>query len=390
MANGEDFTRVQEVLGHLREGKPIGRNRFGFIKSIAPQAMQEFSRRVIADTMAGPQGKTFATWLVAYYGGGKTQALQELKGILSENRYGAFKVFAPVIDLNYESSRSARGLHLALFENASSLAPNPPAANVSEAEDELLNMGRGFLEDAIGEVPGGGLALKWVVGFGKRQLYWWTAALRRSVEKKYKFSEPGAVELMTRWMRYAMFPDSDTARQEFVRYQQELAEKGTLFLTLTHILREAGYASMVILIDQAEKLVNQPTLTDALMTMYAPGGSAGLNLFFVFAGTGEVTGLGNLGIHGGFYRRFLDPLQSSVISVDLAEPVIDQGEGNDIDRIKNLLEQLGRTYIGLPLPSLSAQRIAEIRQRLTQLDLKLKQENKKLNWPMVWREILHE
>ncbi|MEJ0075726.1 MAG: hypothetical protein WDO17_09805 [Alphaproteobacteria bacterium] len=390
MANGEDFTRVKEVLEHLREGKPIGRDKFGLIKGIAPQAMQEFSRRVIADTIAGPQAKTFATWLVAHYGGGKTQALQELKGILSENRYGRFKVFAPVIDLNYEASRSARGLHLALFENASSLAPTPPAANVFDAEDELLNMGREFLEDAIGEVPGGGLALKWVVGFGKRQLYWWTDALRRSVERKYKFSDPGAVELMTRWMRYALFPDSETARQEFVRYQQELAEKGTLFLTLTHILKEADYASMVILIDQAEKLVNQPTLTDALMTMYAPGGSAGLNLFFVFAGTGDITGLEDLGIHGGFYRRFRDPLQSSVISVDLAQPVINQGEGNDIDRIKNVLEQLKRTYIGLPIPDLSSRRTDEIRERLIQLELKLKEEKKKLSWPMVWREMLRE
>src|SRR5436305_191660 len=132
MPNGDEFARITHVLENLKQGQPIGRESFGLIRPVAPQAMQKFSQRVAADTRSGPQGKTSSTWLNARYGGGKTQALQLLKGMLSDANYGQFKVFAPSIDLNFENSRSARGLQLALFENASSLAPKPPTVETSE------------------------------------------------------------------------------------------------------------------------------------------------------------------------------------------------------------------------------------------------------------------
>jgi hypothetical protein len=152
-------------------------------------------------------------------------------------------------------------------------------------------------------------------------------------------------------------------------------------------LKASGYASLVIFVDQAEKLVGNQMLTDEFMNIYSPDWSAGLNVYFVFVGTNDVSQLKSTEEHGGFARRFLDPAQASSTDAELASPIINGGADDDIHRIKSVLGNLKQQYPGLTIPSLGDQRMKKIRRELQSLATG---RGGSLTWPMLWRKILSE
>jgi hypothetical protein len=151
-----------------------------------------------------------------------------------------------------------------------------------------------------------------------------------------------AVELLVRWIRYAYYRD-DSTWQSFNAYLEHLAQQEHLFNAQCRILRRYDYVTMVILTDQAEKLVDQPRMTQALMNLWDRDAQIGVNLFFVFAGTKEVRRLWDESIYGGFVRRFLDPRHSTVVRVTLDQPNLDGGY-DDLARVRGSLENIAGRF----------------------------------------------
>lgn len=392
MANSQDYPRIRGTLDSLRQGKPIGLDKFGLIEPVANEQIQEFCRNVSEATIANKKKQRFAIWLIATFGGGKTQALEELKGLLGERDHGKSKIFVPFIDLNNPATADHRSLQLALFEKASVLAPKSSHMEDASDLDELVSMGRDFLKDTLGEIPGVAPFLKWGPRAVKPWFYRWGPQLRRVVEKKYSLRSPRAVDLMVRWMRYALFPDNDAVRKAFSDYRDELAHNGHLFTVLADILEASGYASMVLLIDQAEKLVGKPVLTSTLQMIHDLKADEGagesvrdLNLFFVLAGTRDVKALDDEGEYNGFVRRFRDPNQSSVIEIGLPPPKL-QGQHNDIDRVAGVLQTLRQKHVGLPLPKIDNSRLKAIRAELVEQQ----GDAPSITWPAFWKVMLRE
>jgi hypothetical protein len=105
-----------------------------------------------------------------------------------------------------------------------------------------------------------------------------------------------------------------------------------------------------------------------------------LNVFFVFAGTSDVSELSSEEGYGGFGRRFLDPLLCETIDVPLANPDISGGQDDDINRIVSLMSSLRTKFDGIPIPRLDDARVTSIRNHL--------RSQRTVSWPMLWRSVL--
>jgi hypothetical protein len=193
---------------------------------------------------------------------------------------------------------------------------------------------------------------------------------------------------MVFWTKYSLAPDPkrETA---FYDYVERLAEERSLFFIMTHILKAARYATVVIMIDQAEKLVVYPSLTNELTNICNRESGADrdrmpdakLNLFFVFAGTTEVLQLRSATDQGGFVRRFLD-FDQWTIDADLVTPIIDCSPGNDIDRIVNVLNELKEKFQGLPIPEFTVERVRKVRRDLAKKG--------SVTWSTLWKSMLND
>src|SRR6202035_103923 len=397
---GGEFAELVETLNLLKEGRPIGgKDKNGLIKQVGGEARNDFSKRVVENTAAGPNSASHSTWLIANYGGGKSETLYEMRDALDESRFGNFRVLACWVDLNIDSSASPDGFQLALFYNGSLLSPHAASSdarrlakqlleaspNPSRSTEDIVSVGLDIAMTVlkITAPPGTGVLANNVLGGLWRYYHQRPAHIRKALER-LNLGDARATELMIHWVRYSLWP-SDATWRALDHYVQGLAQARALFLVMAHVLRVSNYASIVILIDQAEKLIGNRILTDTLANIHAPESSAGLNLFFVFAGTAEVRGLRSEVEYGGFYRRFLDPAQCSSVETDLESPQIHAGRGDDIERIRVALEQIRQKHADIPIPTLDDVRIAEIRQNLM-----LQAAKGRVTWPMVWRAMLTE
>jgi hypothetical protein len=393
-AQQADFEALETNLKYLKEGKPI-HDRFDLIRNDANEARDRFIQRVLDSTKRGPDNESGSTLLKGDYGGGKTQSLHHLSDLLAERKAGRDKIL--VCNVNLEHDSSVPGLHLALFQNASAItSPEVNSAlrdtsryltsEKSGPGENTVNIVSNGLEIALDffgiPVPGAKILAKGGLGWLKRRISRRPGHIKKLVEK-LQLGDTDANELMIRWIQYSLSPNEKRWRA-LDDHVQRLAAQGRLFPMLSLILKASHYGTVVILIDQAEKLVGKVGLTDELMKI-RDSGSAGLNLFFVFAGTPNVERLGPSTEHGGFFRRFMDPRQASTIVDTLGKPIIADVPGNDIDRIRNVLEKLKRKYIGLKVPMLDQGRVNRIRKYLKALE-----EDGPVTWPMLWRSMLSE
>jgi len=104
-------------------------------------------------------------------------------------------------------------------------------------------------------------------------------ALAKTVVSK-GLTDENAIQLLVRWIRYAHYRNHATW-QEFNTYLEVLARDEHLFEAQCRILCHFGYVTIVILSDQAEKLVGQLRLTQALTNVMNVDPRIGVNLFFV-------------------------------------------------------------------------------------------------------------
>ena len=91
-------------------------------------------------------------------------------------------------------------------------------------------------------------------------------------------------------------------------------------------------------------------------------------------------------MYGGFPRRFLDPNQRTNVSDALQGPIITLARGNDIERIRQALDQIKTLYTDAPIPELSRARIRAVRARM----VRLARRSGGVTWPMLWRAMLSE
>ena len=391
----DDFAQLTRVLNLLRQGRPVRGKHFGLIRTSSDPSREQLFRRIVSATMTGPQDNSHSTWLKGNYGGGKTQALFHLEEQLSDRAFGEFKVLACIVDLNHGPSATAPGLHKALFESASALmSPNQKSivsnfseyiksskSDPSKGAENILALGLDLATTVLTfHVPGAGIAAKGGLSWVKRKWASRRSSIKRHIEAKH-IDDPRAIELLIRWLQYTLSPDEARWRS-LDDYIQSLADKRGLFPALMRILRATGYATVIIMVDQAEKLVGNVSLTDEFARIHSSESNAGLNLFFVFAGTTDVARI-TTGDHGGFVRRFMDPTQSSTVDVALDRPTIDVSLGNDIDRVKGMFQDLRKQYLGAPIPNLDADGVARARSYLQ--DLATRGE---VTWPMFWRPVL--
>lgn len=394
-----EIARINQILSFLKSGKPIGgRDRYGLIRQVGGEARERFGARVVEDTRLGPQGKSHSTWLIGHYGGGKSETLLRMKDALDESEFGDHKVLVCLVDLNIDFVTTASGLHLTLFSSGSFLSPKNTAEatrelakeflgtnpNPSQGSENVLSIGIDIATALLPfPTPGAGMLATSLFGKTRRAIYLRRKHVQKQVER-LNFGDARATELMIKWMQYSLSP-SETSWQALNEYIQGLSEARNLFFIMTQILKAAGYASIVILVDQAEKLVGNRTLTDAFMNIHGPEGNAGVNLFFVFAGTSDVNELKAVDEYGGFFRRFFDPRQCSCEDALLSGPIIQRGPNDDLERIRRALEQLRQTYAGISLPDLDNNRIRQIRTRLVSIA-----RHEPVTWPMLWRAILDD
>jgi hypothetical protein len=260
------------------------------------------------------------------------------------------------------------------------LGTNP---SPSKNAENVVGIGVDIISTLLNvKAPGAGILAKSGLGLLKRQWSMRRGYLQKAVAK-LQLEDTRATELTIRWIQYSMSPNEKRWRV-LNDYVQQLAERGVLFLVLTHVLKAFRYGSVVILIDQAEKLVGNRTLTDSLINILAPEGSAGLNLYFVFAGTPDVEQLNSTAQYGGFFRRFLDSRQCSSIDTTLDGADISGGPADDIDRIRKVLSKLKKSHPGLPIPLQDAARVRKLRRVLQTMVGK-----GPVTWPMVWRLVLN-
>jgi hypothetical protein len=319
--------------------------------------------------------------VIGGYGAGKTQALQQLNEALGTYQFGSYKALVCKVDLNHEQQTTRPGFNHALFRSAS-LAANEIRAALMQENTEMTNVvevGTDIASTiADTQVPVAGSAMKAMIGSMWR--YWQLSrpALKRSIDK-LQLDGLRAPEMMIRWIQYSSSPSEKTSR-DLTDYVQELADSGELFLVLTQILKASGYATVLVLVDQAEKLVGNRNLTDAFMPIYDPNGAAGLNLCFVFGGTEDVAGLKSSPGHGGFDRRFMDPEQCSCTTVELVRPIA-SGPDNDVERIRKVLADLKLKKPTLRVPKLDDNRVQEIQRQAAML-------GPQISWPRLWRLVL--
>jgi hypothetical protein len=395
--NGQlsDFEVISRCVNQLKAGKPLDSesDKYNLIRKVAGEAKEELCRNVVDATKAGPQSVSHSTWLVANYGGGKSQVLFEIRKALAEQRYGGYKVFVSHVDLNLPRNVTPSGFQLTVFEGASffsdqssamssdtSAVAGPQWGSGSSAEN-LADTGVEILSTLAGfEVPGASLITK--AGL-KGVMDWWVSRpgyIRKRV--RAKLTDPDATELLTRWISYSL-SQNDTTWKVLIEFADRLSVSGTLFRAVTHILKASQYGSIVVLVDQAEKLVETRLLTDTLTTMNDSAGNSGVNTFFVFAGTKEIELLRSEEDYGGFNRRFLDQKSCSSFHKILDGPDISAAVGNDIDRVRASLQRLRGDQPGLPIPRLNDARIAAIRRELGKTAKK-----ERVSWPRFWRLML--
>jgi hypothetical protein len=314
---------------------------------------------------------------------------------LSEREFGDYKVLACMADLNDSRRLSPDGFQLAFFESASIVASKDDASALAgtakkllkgrgnEVQQGIVTIGLDFVQTLSHfKLPGSGIFAK--SGFEWAERRW---SVRRGrlegLIRELPLNNPEAIELMIRWIRYSVLPSEKTWRT-LDDYVQRLAKVGKLFSALSDILIASRYASMIILIDQVENLLGPPTLTNHLIRLYddiRPNKTAKLlNVFFVFAGTSDVSELSSEEGYGGFGRRFLDPLLCETIDVPLANPDISGGQDDDINRIVSLMSSLRTKFDGIPIPRLDDARVTSIRNHL--------RSQRTVSWPMLWRSVL--
>jgi hypothetical protein len=395
-----EFNAINQKLNLLRQGQPIDGDKYGLIRNAGGESQEKFCRRVVQVTQSGPQAKTYSTWLKGFFGGGKTQVLYQLEEALGECAFGEFKVLVCKVNLNQDRSKSVTGFHLAIFESASALSSEhvgsrfgqvarglvEPNSSPSGTAENVVKVGWDILRTAL-PFPAPGVGTFATLGLGWAKLQW---DLRRGIKKmvaKLGFKDKRATELMVLWTQYSLSPNE----KRWIALDgcvQRLAEERSLFFILTHILKKARYATVVIMIDQAENLAANRLLTDELTNIYDRVSSradrdpyADLNLFFVFATT-IILELRSTTEHGGFVRRFLDPDQCESIEVDLVTPIIDCSSGNDIDRIQKALIELNKKFAGLPIPDLTDERVRKVRRDLAK--------KRPVTWSTLWKSMLSD
>jgi hypothetical protein len=377
-----NFDLLSRSIGNLREGKPIDFDPYGLIRRVGDDANIALCRNVAEITRGGSQGKSYSTWLVAHYGGGKSQTLLRIKNTLAEQLYGGFKVFVTRIDLSNVRNITATGFQLAIFEDASFLSSTDLTGSnpgPSTAAENAAVIGIDIATTVLSiKVPGAGILTRGALSKIKRWYVTRRAYIRKKIER-LKLGDNEATELMVLWVDYSLSQGAEKWRA-LNEYVDRLAEAGKLFRILTFILKKANYASIVLLIDQAEKLVANRILTDTLLVVRDSNDDAGLNVFFVFAGTNKINELRSPEEYGGFARRFLDNAQSPSVHEALDGPTLD-----DIDRVRIALDRIRQDHPGLSIPRLDDASIAIIRQSLAHTFAQ-----GPTPWPVFWRKILSE
>lgn len=384
-----DLEKVEKLINRLSEGKPVGSlDTFGLIRQIGGTARDVFRTRVEKDTERGAGNRSHTTWLVADYGGGKSEMLLQLKGSLDQITIGGQKVVVSSVDLNENLSNTYLGVQSSIFHSASPLRLQNPEVEVvlkksSEQADDretFVLFGLDFLAAFTGAAFLGASVWQKPINWIKQRLLLRPKSLAEAV-KSYGLNDDDSIQLLVRWIRYAYYRDDATWRS-FNDYLEHLAEQEHLFDTQCRILRKFGYVTVVILVDQAEKLVGQTRLTQALMNTRDSGRESGINIFYVFAGTAEIHQLWDKLAYEGFVRRFLDPQQCSVVKAELDEPNIEGGNNDDLVRVRGPLANIAALH-----PSHYAW-LKKTDAEITSIRNRLRALGRPVTWSIFWHVIL--
>jgi hypothetical protein len=406
--SSERERNLMAVLSLLKSGEPLRRlDRFNLRRQLAIKA-RELIRNAVAETrVKGPVSDRLVIWLIATWGGGKTETLWQILEALDDKevKAGEAKVALAYVNLKEGNTvRTAVGLESAIFNSCFLSGKSEVRQQIdryvstlkvktvtsAQSAESLAGLGLDIVTSlfnvtvpGVGPVLGRGIRTSWTK-FRLRE-----SRLRELVQQR-GITDDLATELLVRWWKYAVAP-SQKKWEEFKTFYEGLADTQALFKTLCLLLKASGFATLVLAVDEAFLLLNNTRLTEAFegLRSHQVDGSADLNLYFLFAGTPMSEELKDEAKYGGFPRRFTIPGQAPVHYFYLKPPSVEEA-GGAADDLHWALEFIRNISPDLPkgtLVPLTDQLEKELRKELSAESAKTIADGKTLRWNRFWSVI---
>ncbi len=282
-----DTETIGKILSCLASGNPLGElDKFGLILRGRDDSvgLDELVKTARSAHTRGPAHNRDVFWLLAPYGGGKTEALSRIRRLLLSRHEseGKYKVATVSLDLKSASEvTSGSGLQAQIFRQATRTNPSsgtPGELNflintliqdgeLSQFRQDMIGLG---LDVAIGllpiPVPGGSLLGSKALAHAWRKFKLRDSVIQKALESKGITSDD-ATRLFSVWIRYCLRPNSDNWNR-FSSAYEGLASEEQLFHIFCQFLENAGYSTLVILVDEATLLVGAEALTKSFETIY--------------------------------------------------------------------------------------------------------------------------
>ncbi len=252
-----------EVLNALASGHPVVDVATGIFRDGACRgAVATISERVIGANGAGPRQEWGMFWIIGGPGNGKTQTLLEVGRRVCDvgQSTGNNKFVVVHVDFSVGPTQvgTPSGLQAAIVQH--SLAGNAPSGEVFDIAQRITL--KSHMETAIGPVSLGidvlsalagcpvglgtptGWALKKGVRFARLSKWY----IKRALTKRLG-NQGELLELLLQWSHYVLRPTSER-KMKFDLSLRDIARSEILFDLYCYALEQAGYASIVIFLDE--------------------------------------------------------------------------------------------------------------------------------------------
>lgn len=366
-----------KILSNLRAGRSLGvSDKFGVVKPIFISAQVHINHLVMLSRTEGCKSSVSSTWIVAPWGGGKTEALSAIEKDLISERHQNGLGKSLVIPLNLledlEDGSAASSLQQAIFWKATLTSTSGIKKEIDGLVDfliarspseqigrQVIGMGINIIFSMLNiSIPGAKPGINWLVTEIIQRIKLSERSIRK-VLKKQGITSEDAVHLCTVWVKYCLDPNKEKRLALESKVTSLSQKKHLLFAVFCQLLQLSGYTTLVFLIDEADE-VQWAGLTPAFQLLWeSPDGAENihddLDKFFVFACTPKTKeDLGNESKFGGFTRRLIGPPTSPYPEFKLKTPVITsrKNSGDDFDyavnSIKTLVQRLGIEVVYKP------------------------------------------
>ena len=351
----ESEREVITILERLRKGLPLGSlDRNGTIIRRGTDSPESRVKALVAQARSlGAVSRRDAVWIVGPRGGGKTERLSSLNTqLLVEEGKELGKSAMVALDLKDTPRAVEEGLQAEIFARltgtrtspflqkfgttlADAAATRPPAG---KGRENVVGLGFDILFALSNVAVPGASTVAALLGNGlldrvQQKLKVREGRLRKQLQAR-GVTDDAALELAVRWIRFAVQPtqQSWTALQHAA---ERRATAGSLFHLVCHLLQAAGYSTLVILVDEVDRIIEKFSATQSFERLWDLPKPADpyhhkLNVIFVLAVSTPVDQLRDESKYSGFSRRFMGTRESPAPTYALAGPrVTDQPGSND-------------------------------------------------------------